>query len=88
MGIVTAIALGMLALAAVLGLARVIRPGSTITDRVIGLDVLLAVVVAGFAAYAARERSDLFLDLVVAAALLGFLTTVAVARFMERRGSR
>lgn len=88
MDVVTGTALGILTVAAVLALARVARPGSTLTDRVIGLDVLLATVVAGFAVLAARRGDDLYLDVVVAAALLGFLTTVAVARFMERRGAR
>lgn len=80
------IALAGLALSAVLCGARLVRPGS-LADRIVALDALLIVVVTGIAVQAARTGDGTYLDVLVVAALLGFLGTVTVARFIERRGA-
>jgi multisubunit Na+/H+ antiporter MnhF subunit len=86
MTLATSVTLGLLAVAALLCVARLVRPG-TLADRTIALDTLLVVVVCGIATYAARTASGVFLDVLVVAALLGFTSTSLVARFIERRGA-
>lgn len=86
MNTVTAIALGILALAALLMALRVLR-GPTTAERIVALDATLVVVVCGLVVMAARTRDGTFLDLAVVASLLAFAGTVTVARFIERRGS-
>jgi multicomponent Na+:H+ antiporter subunit F len=83
---VATIALVGLAVSGVLCAARLIRPGS-LADRMVALDALLIVVVSGIAVQAARTGDGTYLDVLVVAALLGFLGTVTVARFIERRGA-
>lgn len=77
---------GGLALAALLVLVRLVL-GPSVPDRIVALDTLLQVVVAGIAVAAAVTRDGSFLAVLVAVALLGFLGSVTVARFVERRGS-
>lgn len=74
-----------LGIAALFAVARVVRPGP-VADRVVGLDVLLYIVVAGVAVDATRRGDGTFLDLSIVLALLGFLGTLAAALVLERRG--
>jgi multicomponent Na+:H+ antiporter subunit F len=83
---VTTIALAGLAVSAVLCMARLVRSGS-LADRIVALDSLLVVLVSGIAVQAARTGDGTYLDVLVVTALLGFLGTVTVARFIERRGA-
>jgi multicomponent Na+:H+ antiporter subunit F len=75
-----------LAVAAVLALARVLRRGS-LADRALGLDVFITVVAAGVVLGSIRADSAVFLPIVVVVALLAFVATVTVARFIEERGA-
>lgn len=75
-----------LAIAALLVLVRLVL-GPSVPDRIVALDTLLQVVVAGIAVAAAVTGEGSFLAVLVAVALLGFLGSVTVARFVERRGS-
>lgn len=77
---------GGLSLAAVLVLVRLVR-GPSVPDRIVALDLLLQLVLAGIAVAAAVTRDGTYLAVLVAVALLGFVGTVTVARFVERRGS-
>lgn len=86
MNIVTGIAFGGLAVAALLCLLRLVR-GSSVADRIVALDLLLVITVSGIAVTAIATGSGAFLDVLVVAALLGFVGTVTVARYMERRGA-
>lgn len=86
MSAVASIALAVLAVTGLVCLLRLLRPGS-LADRIVALDALLIVVVAGIATDAARTGDGTFLDVLVVAALLGFVGTVTVARFIERRGA-
>jgi multicomponent Na+:H+ antiporter subunit F len=82
-GLPAALALAGLGVAAVLAVARIVRPGA-LTDRVVGLDVLLYIVVGSVAVDAARRDDGTYLQLVVVLALLGFLGTMAAAFALER----
>ncbi|HUP76894.1 MAG TPA: monovalent cation/H+ antiporter complex subunit F [Acidimicrobiales bacterium] len=84
---VTAICISVLSAAAVLCLARALRPGSSLADRIVALDSLLVLLVGGVAVLTARRGDDVFVDIAFVAALLGFLGTITVARYIERRGA-
>jgi multicomponent Na+:H+ antiporter subunit F len=77
-------ALVMLALAAVVGVARVVRR-SSLGDRAVALDTLTAVISCALLIGASRADDGLMLDLAVVLGLMGFLTSVTVARFIESR---
>jgi multicomponent Na+:H+ antiporter subunit F len=84
--LVVTVCLGVLAVAAILTLLRAVRPGESLADRVVALDVFLTIIVTGIAVAAIRAGSALFLDVLVVVSLLGFVATITVARFIERRG--
>lgn len=84
---VTSVCLALLVVSATLCIARAIRPGSSLADRIVALDSLLIVIVGGLAVYTARIDDGVFLGVIVVAALLGFVGTVTVARYIERRGA-
>lgn len=87
MTILHTLTLGLLAIAGILCVVRMLR-GRSFPDRIIALDTLLVVMVCGIAVEAARSGSGIYLDVLVVAALLGFTGTALVARFIERRGAR
>lgn len=77
----TLIALVLLGLALLLSVARIII-GPTLGDRVLALD-LMTVIATGFVAtIAIRTGLMLYLDIAIALALLGFLATIALARYI------
>lgn len=78
------IALAILSLAAVIGTARVIVKGS-LGDRAVAFDMLGAVISCGVLVAVADSGDGLLLDLAIILGMLGFLTSVTVARFIETR---
>lgn len=84
---VTTICLVVLALSAALCVGRIIR-GDSVADRVLALDTLLIVIVVGVGVNAARTGSGVYLDVLLVVALVAFIGTTAVGRFIERRGTR
>ena len=80
MTVVLSICAGVLGLAALLLVVR-ISLGPTMLDRVVGLDVLVAVVICGLAVQAAVHRDTTTLPVLVVLSLLGFVGSVTVARF-------
>ena len=83
---VVGIAFAGIAISGLLCILRLVR-GPSLADRIVALDALLVVIVSGIAVDAARTRDGTYLDVLVVAALLGFVGTVNVARFIERRGA-
>lgn len=75
-----------LSVAAVAALVRLCL-GPSVPDRIVALDNLLYVVVLGIAVAAALTGSGAFLGVLIAVALLAFVGTATVARFVERRGA-
>ncbi|GAA1882004.1 monovalent cation/H+ antiporter complex subunit F [Asanoa iriomotensis] len=75
----------ILAGAALLALVRVVR-GPSILDRVVATDVLLAIIVAAIAAEAAFTGDATALPVLVVLSVLGFVSSVSVARFAARNG--
>ncbi|NAZ74571.1 cation:proton antiporter [Kineococcus sp. T13] len=72
-----------LTVAAVLALLRIAR-GPTMLDRVVALDVLVAVVVIALCVEAAANRHATTLPVIVVLALLGFVGSVSVARYAAK----
>lgn len=71
----------MLSVAVVLVLRRV-EAGPSVLDRVVGLDVLVSTMLAGFVLYSAwTDRHD-FLGVMVVLSLVGFVGAVTLARFV------
>ena len=81
MTVVAVIAYGMLAAGAALSLVRVAL-GPSLLDRVIGTDTLLAITAAGLGVYVALSRDGTAVPVLVVVALLGFVGSVAVARYI------
>lgn len=74
-----------LTVAAAAFLFRVLR-GPSIPDRVVSLDGMLSVVVSGIIVGAVSAGSPITLSTVLVVSLVGFVGTVALGRFIERRG--
>jgi multicomponent Na+:H+ antiporter subunit F len=82
--IVVGITVSALLFAAVsLVLVRVVR-GPTTLDRIVAVDMLLAIVVCAIAADAAYTRDATSLPILVGLSILGFVGSVSVARFSPR----
>ncbi|WDQ97777.1 cation:proton antiporter [Devosia sp. J2-20] len=80
----TMIALIMLTIAMGIAVIRVVI-GPTLADRVLALDLLTVVAMGFVGAIAIRTGLTLYLDIAISLALLGFLATVAFARYMLSR---
>lgn len=84
MSAVTWVALAILALAGAIGVARIIVRGS-LGDRAVAFDMLGAVVSSAVLVAVAANGDGLLLDLAIVLGLIGFLTSITVARFLESR---
>ena len=82
-----AINLALLALCAsfLLTIARVVR-GPTLPDRVLALDALVSIAIGFIAVIGIKTGFALYVDIAIALGLVGFLATVALARFILVRG--
>jgi multicomponent Na+:H+ antiporter subunit F len=75
-----------LSVGALLALVRLVR-GPSLADRVVAADLLLVLLSLAIAVDAARTRDGTYLSVMLIVAVLGFLGTTTVARFIERRGA-
>ena len=66
-----------------LGFYRIAK-GESLADRVVALDMITVTIVAFCGLYAILSGAETFLDVAIVIALVGFLATVAMARFAER----
>lgn len=79
------IALVLLCLALAMTVFRVIR-GPTLPDRILALDMLVATAIGFIAVIGIKTGFALYVDIAIALGLVGFLATVAFARFVMARG--
>ncbi len=79
-------ALAVLVLATLLTVWRAVV-GPTLPDRVVALDMLVGIVIGFIAVIALRSGYTLYIDIAIALGLVGFLATVAFARFILARGT-
>lgn len=82
MSVVIVVCMAFWAVAALLLLVR-ISLGPTMLDRVVALDVMVAVVIGGLALEAAVDRDNTTLPILVVLSLLGFIGSASVARFTQ-----
>lgn len=68
-----------------LGLLYRIYKGPTVADRVAALDTLDLVISLALAMYSLYTGRGIYLDIALVVALLGFISTVFVGRYIERR---
>lgn len=84
----TLVALVMLGAALLITAVRIII-GPSLGDRVLALDMLTVVAMGFVGTIAIRTGQMLYLDIAIALALLGFLATIAFARYiLSRRATR
>lgn len=74
-------ALLLLALSIAVSALRILQ-GPTAADRAVAADVCLYALIAAIALIAVRMDAEALADITVAAALLGFLATVALAWYV------
>lgn len=62
--------------------------GPTLADRVVALDMMTVTIIAVCGVVVVGTGVSALLDVALVLALVGFLATVALARFAERRDAR
>lgn len=82
----TTIALALLTLGFAFTLIRLVR-GPTLSDRILALDLITTLAMGYIAVMAIRTGFSLYLDIAIALCLLGFLSTVAFARYVLKRAA-
>lgn len=80
-------ATALVGLSLFLTFVRLVR-GPTLPDRVVALDLMGVQAVGAIAAWAVATDQPVLMDPATVLALVGFLGTVAFARYLERRGAR
>lgn len=78
------IAFGLIMLGVAFAFVRLVL-GPTLADRIVALDMMTILIVSFCGLYAIRSEDTAFVDVAIVLALVGFLATVALARFVERR---
>ncbi|MCS7232532.1 MAG: cation:proton antiporter [Synergistetes bacterium] len=58
--------------------------GPTVPDRVVGLDTVNTYVVAAMIVFGAAFDSVIYVDIAIVYALLSFIATLFIARYLER----
>jgi len=80
-------ALIVLLISIALALVRLIK-GPAAADRIVALDLISVLIVAFLAAYSIYAGETSFLDVAIGYALIAFLGTVALARFLMRSAQK
>lgn len=62
--------------------------GPSLPDRIVALDMMTVLIVSFCGLYAMLSDDTAFVDVAIVLALVGFLATVALARFVDRRVQR
>ena len=83
MNVVIWISAAILAVAVVLVLIRM-TIGPTMLNRVVAMDVIIAILVAGLALEAVLNDNTTTLPILVVLSMVGFVGSVSVARFAAR----
>jgi multicomponent Na+:H+ antiporter subunit F len=81
----TFVILPLLSIAMILTLVRLLK-GPHVADRVVALDLLVVLGMGIIVTYAIVLPEQALLDVALVLALIGFLSTVGFARYLEKRG--
>ncbi len=58
--------------------------GSTVPDRVVALDTINTIVVAAMVTFGVAFQQIFYVDIAIVYALLSFITTLYIAKYMEK----
>ena len=84
MSMVITICLAMLGVSLLLAFVRLVR-GPSLPDRVVALDLIAVIAVALVIVLDIQSNVIVFLDAGIVVALVGFVGSIAFARYLERR---
>ena len=84
MSTVISICLAMLGVSLLLAFVRLVR-GPSLPDRVVALDLIAVIAVALVIVLDIQSNVIVFLDAGIVVALVGFVGSIAFARYLERR---
>ena len=76
------VVLAALFLSIVMALIRVIK-GPTAPDRIVGLDTINTIVIVSMIIFGLATGSVIYIDVAIVYALLSFITTLFVAKYLE-----
>lgn len=79
------IAIGMISVALLVTLYRLYK-GPSLSDRILALDVMVGLGIGFIAVIAIRTEQYIYVDIALAVGLVGFLATIAFARYVLHRG--
>ncbi|GAB5447959.1 monovalent cation/H+ antiporter complex subunit F [Gymnodinialimonas sp.] len=87
--LVTAIDIGfVLVMLGVVGAFIRLVKGPSLPDRIVALDMMTVLIVSFCGIYAILSGETAFVDVAIVVAIIGFLATVALARFVDRAQHR
>lgn len=69
------------------GFIRLVK-GPSLPDRIVALDMMTVLIVSFCGLYAIQSGEPAFVDVAIVVAIIGFLATVALARFVDRSQRR
>ena len=84
--VATNLAFALIGLGVLFALWRLLT-GPTIADRVVASDLFLTALVMAAGVLTVRSGEGAYLEVMLVVAVVGFLGTAMVARFIERRGA-
>jgi len=76
------VVLGVLLLCVVMAIIRVIK-GPTAPDRIVGLDTINTIVIVSMVIFGVANASILYIDVAIVYALLSFISTLFIAKYLE-----
>jgi multicomponent Na+:H+ antiporter subunit F len=76
------VVLGFLLLSIVLVIIRVLK-GPTAPDRVVGLDTINTIVIVSMIVFGAATRNVIYIDVAIIYALLSYISTLYIAKYLE-----
>ena len=72
----------LLIISIVVALVRVVF-GPTVPDRVVGLDTINTIVIASMVIFGAASKEVIYIDVAIVYALLSFVSTLFIAKYLE-----
>lgn len=74
--------LSLLFIPVILAIIRIIK-GPTAPDRVVGLDTVNTIVIVSMVIFGAALREVIYIDVAIVYALLSFISTLFIAKYLE-----
>lgn len=74
--------LALLLLSILMSIIRVIK-GPTVPDRIVGLDTINTIVIVSMILFGAAVNEVIYIDVAIVYALLSFISTLFIAKYLE-----